>query len=100
MANIISAKIDVTKILKDKLFKGEKGTYLDITLLKNRDGPDQYGNDYMVVQDLGKEARDKGEKGPILGNAKIRGVRTDAAPQARTTQKPPSAQEDLSDVPF
>lgn len=94
MANIISAKLDVKKILKDRLFVGEKGTYLDITLLKNRDGPDQYGNDYMVVQDLGKEARDKGEKGPILGNAKIRS--TGAAPQPRTTQKPVDDSEDVA----
>ena len=78
---IISAKLDVSKIDKTKLFKGQKGTYLDITLLENRNGTDQYGNDFMVVQDLGKEARDKGEKGPILGNAKIR-VQNKAATQS------------------
>lgn len=70
---IISAKLNVSKILKDRMFKGEKGTYLDITLLENKDGTDQYGNDFMIVQDLGKEARERGEKGPVLGNAKIRG---------------------------
>jgi hypothetical protein len=80
---IISAKIDVSKIDKTKLFKGEKGTYLDITLLENRGGPDQYGNDFMVVQDLGKAARDKGEKGAILGNAKIRGGKPAAPPPQR-----------------
>ncbi len=79
MSNIISAKIDVTKIPKSAIFVGAKGKYIDITLLKNRDGTDQYGNDYMVVLDLGKEARERGEKGPILGNARIRGPKAEAA---------------------
>lgn len=99
-AGMISAKINVSKILKDHLFKGEKGTYLDITLIPNKEGTDQYGNDYFVVQDLGKEAREKGEKGPILGNAKTRGAKQTTAP--KTAAKPaPSAQENLDeDVPF
>ena len=79
---MISAKLNVSKILKEHLFKGEKGTYLDITLIENKEGTDQYGNDYFVVQDLGKEAREKGEKGPILGNAKIRGAKPASAPKA------------------
>jgi hypothetical protein len=75
---IIRCKIDVSKIAKEHLFKGAKGTYLDITLLENRDGTDKYGNDFMVVQDIGKEARDAGKKGAILGNGKIAGKK--AAP--------------------
>lgn len=93
---IISAKLNVSKILKDRLYKGEKGTYLDITLLENRDGPDEYGNDFMVVQDLGKEAREKGEKGPILGNARIR-----VGKPVPRQDEPPAAQENLDeDIPF
>jgi hypothetical protein len=95
---IISAKIDVSKIDKTKLFKGEKGTYLDITLLENRGGPDQYGNDFMVVQDLGKAARDKGEKGAILGNAKIRGSKP-AAPAPQHAKQAP-AQDNPHDIQF
>ena len=67
---IISGKIDVTKIVKDKMFKGAKGTYLDITITTNRE-KDQYGNDGIITQDLGKEARAKKERGPILGNVRI-----------------------------
>lgn len=94
MSNI-RVKIDVSKILKEHLFKGEKGTYLDITLLENRNGPDQYGNHYMVVQDLGKEARERGEKGPILGNGKEFGAKAQAAPKAA----PKAATENLDDGP-
>lgn len=66
---MIRCKINLDMVLKDRLFKGAKGTYLDITLL-DRHG-DKYGNDFMVVQDLGKDARLRGEKSPILGNGKI-----------------------------
>lgn len=72
MANIISVRLDVTKIDKARLFKGEKGTYLDITLLM-RDQADAYGNHGMVVQQVTKEERAAGVKGAILGNAKILG---------------------------
>ena len=61
-------KINVNLIDKTHLFKGAKGTYLDVTLMENKDGPDQYGNDGFIVQDIGKEAREAGEKGPIIGN--------------------------------
>jgi hypothetical protein len=94
---IISVKINTAKIDKTKLFKGEKGTYLDITLLENKDGTDQYGNDFMVVQDIGKDARDKGEKGAILGNAKIRGGKPAAAPKPAAK---PAARDDSEDIAF
>lgn len=70
---IIKAKIDVTKIIKDRMFHSTKSNavYLDVTLLENRNGVDKYGNSGMVVQDLGKEARKSGENGPILGNFKV-----------------------------
>ena len=69
MATNISVKIDVKKIDKTKLFVGEKGTYLDATIIM-RDEPDQYGNSGMVVQNVTKEEREAGIKGVILGNVK------------------------------
>lgn len=96
----IRCKIDVTKIDKNRLFKGAKGTYLDFTLLfKQTD----YG-DYMIVQDVGKEARESGVQGAILGNGKrlVRRVEQNA-PQV-TTQRPAAkpAQEPSYDdsIPF
>lgn len=53
-----------------KLYAGRGGDYLDITLLENKGGTDQYGNDFMVVQDLPKADREAGQKGAILGNGK------------------------------
>jgi hypothetical protein len=60
----------VSKIDKSKLFKGEKGTYLDAVVFLN-DEKDQYGNNGMITQSVSKEEREKGGKGVILGNAKI-----------------------------
>ena len=44
----LSGKIDVKKIVKSKLYNGEKGTYLDIVLIETPNN--QYGNDFMIVQ--------------------------------------------------
>lgn len=93
---MITAKIDVTKIIKDKLYKGAKGTYLDIALMENRDGTDQYGNDFFIIQDIGKEARERGEKGPIIGNARSRA----AKPKAATPAAAPRQENLDEDVPF
>lgn len=65
---MIRIKLDVKKIDKSALFVGTKGTYCDLTLMDNKDGPDQYGNDGFVVMDIGKQRREAGEKGPIIGN--------------------------------
>jgi len=66
---MITCKIDVTKIEKERLFKGEKGTYLDIVLIETTNN--QYGDDYMIVQSVSKEESAQGVRGKILGNARI-----------------------------
>jgi hypothetical protein len=106
---ILSAKIDLTAIDKSKIFVGKTGKkYIDITLLENREGvPDQYGNSFMVVQDLGREARLAGQKGPILGNAQYR-VKNSSSPAPQESPSTPRYREapqennpDLdSSVPF
>jgi hypothetical protein len=64
---ILRVQINVDAIDKKHLYKGKKGTYLNVALVNTPDS--QYGQDYMVTQDIPKEARDAGERGPILGNA-------------------------------
>jgi len=75
---MISISIDVSKIKKEKLYKGAKGLYLDAVLIETPDN--QYGNDYMVVQSVSKEEREQGIRGEILGNAKIIVKRDNAPP--------------------
>jgi hypothetical protein len=61
-------KIDVTKIDKSRLYEGKKGIYLDAALLTNKDGQSKYGDDGFIVQSIPAEAREAGERGPIIGN--------------------------------
>jgi len=97
----LSIKIDVTKIDKEALFKGQKGTYLTLTVWPNKDGEDQYGNHASVKQDLGKDRRD--EKAPFIGNARI--IQRRNAPQSKPPanyEKLPTRQEmgDEDSIPF
>jgi len=100
MNNIIRLKIDVTKIDKERLFQGQKGTYLDAALIPTPDS--KYGEDYMITQDVSREEREAGVKGAILGNAKI--VQRNSQPQYNSAapSKPevgcPNPGQD--DVPF
>lgn len=92
---MITAKIDATKIDKQYLFKGkarEDGTsplYLDIALIENRDGVDQYGNIGFIAQSVPKDVREAGIKGPILGNYKRIEPKSSAGiAQAQRTEAP------------
>jgi hypothetical protein len=57
-------------IKANAIYMTEKTASMDVTLMDNRDGPDQYGNDGFATLDLGKDRRLAGERGPILGNWK------------------------------
>jgi len=67
----VRVKLDVTKIEKARLFKGQKGTYLDATVFIDVDQKDQYDNNGMVTQDISKEEKDAGGQGAILGNVQV-----------------------------
>jgi len=93
------AKIDVLKVLKQYLFQGKSGKYLDIVCFVNKDGKDKYENDGFIVQEISKEARQNGEKGPIIGNWRW----MEEKPKA-STSAPKAASEKQddpdSDIPF
>ena len=91
-------KIDVTKIDKKHLFKGKTAVYLDAALVER---PDEYGNAGFISQSVSKEARAKGEKGPIIGN--WRRVGEDKKPAQAAAQKPAAKTETPTDedpMPF
>lgn len=87
---IIKIRLTKEKLLEELFYKGAKGTYIDLTLLENRNGLDQYGNNFMAVQDISKEARQRGEKGPIVGNAKYFNPpnKQESAPVEQPSQAP------------
>ncbi len=67
----ISIKLDVTKIDKSRIFKGAKGSYIDLTTFIDIDNEDQYGNNGFITQSPSKEEREAKVKRPILGNTKV-----------------------------
>jgi len=67
----LSIKIDVSKIDKARLFKGEKGTYLDLTTFIDIDNPGEYGDHGFISQSVTKDERENKVQTPILGNVKI-----------------------------
>lgn len=69
MSIVINIKMNVKKIDKNRLYIGEKGTYLDAAIILF-DEPDKFGNDGMIVQSISKDERLAGKKGEILGNVK------------------------------
>jgi hypothetical protein len=89
--------INVTKIDKSALYEGKNGKYLSLVLFDNKDGLDQYGNSGFVTQDIGKERREAGERGPIIGNWKETGQ---TKPQQTAPISSPAYDEDHSDIPF
>ena len=93
----VNLKIDVSKIMKEKMFKGEKGVYLDATVFLNVDEQGQYGDNGMITQNW--KDQQKGE-GPILGNAKVF-WRDDNQPQQkpRQTQQQQASQRPVAGGP-
>lgn len=83
MSKLITASIDVTKIEKNLLYKGKKGTYLKLSIWQN-DTPDQYGNDFSIQQTTGKD-----EPKIFLGNGKY------YTPQEAPQEAPKNEPDDL-----
>lgn len=69
MATIINASIDVTKIPKEALIKGKKGTYANVTVFINDET--RFGNNASVAMSQSKEQREAGEPKIYLGNGKV-----------------------------
>lgn len=64
---VIKLGINLSKLDKSQLSTSKSGdTFLNATLLRSREI--KYDNHFMIVQDVSQES---GDKGPILGNAKL-----------------------------
>lgn len=68
----ISMSINLDMIEKNHIIQGQKGRYINVRLVNTPSSP--YGHDYFVAQDIPKELREQGLRGPILGNGKAWGV--------------------------
>jgi hypothetical protein len=99
MAQLISASIDVSKISKDKLIKGDKGTYLNITISIN-DEVDQYGNQAGIYESQSKEEREAKEKKNYLGNGKIAWSSDGGTPAKKAPAPAPAPSVEEDNLPF
>lgn len=104
-AKPIKLKVNVTRVLKEHLYAGKNGKYLDLVAWPNKNGIDQYGNTHFVCQEISREARDRGEKGPIIGNLSLpveNTPRPAPPPQRRAGDEPEPETwvDESSDVPF
>ena len=101
---ILRVQIKLLDIDKSAIFIGEKNKYLNASILMH-DEENQYGQHGMIVQDIGKERREAGEDGPILGNVTwaIKPTQledTEPTSQAKPTSQPAEVDDDDDDFPF
>jgi hypothetical protein len=94
-------------IKANAIYMTEKSASMDVTLMDNRDGKDQFDNDGFATLDLGKERRLAGEKGPILGNWRTLdggtqrpGRDVSAAEAMKKRDNSASEPDDSDDIPF
>ena len=84
MSKLLFGKINLSKIDKTKLFKGEKGIWMDLTIWLN-DTPDKFGNDMSIEQSV-KQGEDK----IFIGSGKY-----------HTPKEPvPATEDDVKNLPF
>ena len=68
----VNLSIDVKSNDKARLVNHTNGkVYLNMTVFIDPTNPDQYGQHGMITQDVSKQEKDSGVKGPILGNVKV-----------------------------
>jgi len=67
----ISIKINLSKIDKSRIFKGKKGSYIDLTTFVDTEQTDEYDNHGFISQSVSKEEREQNIQTPILGNCKV-----------------------------
>ena len=100
MAQLISISIDVTKITKERLYQGQKGKYLKLTVSVN-DEEDQFGNTVSAYEEQTKEEREGKAPKNFLGNGKvIWSSAGNATPKAATQPTPAASSGDDQDLPF
>lgn len=90
MAKLISISVNVDKIDKTRLVKGEKGNYLNLTIALN-DEQGKFGNDVSCWQGQTKEEREAKAQKNYLGNGKTIWSGGSSAPQSSN---------DRDDLPF
>lgn len=101
---LIALNLNLSLVDKARLYSGKKGKYLS-AVLHLTPVVDQYGNNGFVVESISKEERQAGQRGTIIGNAKIitPAGEQNVAPQVTAYTPPSDSQDgkyDDDDLPF
>jgi len=91
MSKLIKASIDVTKIKKEHLFEGKKGTYANVDIWIN-DQEDDYGNICSIAQSF---KTDNGFDKVYIGNGKYLQPKNDVPPFEPANDVSGDAPDDL-----
>ncbi len=83
---LIGISVDVLKLRKERLYRGEKGLYANI-ILELYDEPDKKGRDGRTWEKQTEEERANEEKRIFLGDAKILWEGESKKPEAREEKK-------------
>ena len=95
MSAIVNFSLDLSKLPKEKMIKGKKGTYINLSLSVN-DETNDFGQNASVFISQTKE--EKGEKKNYVGNGKV--VWTDGTCVKATAQDAVVEEVASSDLPF
>lgn len=97
MSAIVNFSLDLSKLPKEKMIKGKKGTYINLSLSVN-DETNEYGGNASVSVAQSKEERDAKQKKLYVGNGKV--VWTDGTCVKATAMDAVVEEVASSDLPF
>jgi len=102
---MITVKLKTNLIDKNRIHRGKKHNYLDLVLIENKHGRDEFGYDGFIKQSVSKEEREANPdlQMPIIGNYTVYMPRADYAPApapSMGTRRPTEPNMADEDCPF
>jgi len=71
MFNFFTASLNVSNITPERIKTEGESKTLDLVMISNKGGRDQYNKDGFIVEDVSREERQQEERGEILGNFRL-----------------------------
>ena len=97
MSAIVNFSLDLSKLPKEKMIKGKKGTYINLSLSVN-DDTNPYGKNASVTIAQSQEEREAKKDKVYVGNGKV--VWTDGSCVRAAAQDAVVEEVASSDLPF
>lgn len=69
MSQTLNVRVNLSKILKDKVYQGKTGKFIDLNIYVN-DEPSQYGDNVSIALAQTKEEREAKTPRQYIGNGK------------------------------